>query len=98
MNEAPSYEMEIPCEEIMETMKKCVYSNFHKYSNSSISKDYINQRLSIIKILQKISIKMGFKSQTFFLSVYYLDILFMKKKKINMNLYKVGLAALCLSA
>ena len=98
MNEAPSYEMEIPCEEIMETMKKCVYNNFHKYSNSSISKDYINQRLSIINILQKISIKMGFKSQTFFLSVYYLDILFMKKKKINMNLYKVGLAALCLSA
>ena len=98
MNETPSYEMEIPCEEIMETMKKSIYNNFHNYSSSSINKDYISQRLSIFKILQKINMKMGFKSQTYFLSAYYLDILFMKKKKINMNLYKVGLAALCLSA
>ena len=98
MNETPSYEMEIPCEEIMETMKKSIYNNFHNYSSISINKDYISQRLSIFKILQKINMKMGFKSQTYFLSAYYLDILFMKKKKINMNLYKVGLAALCLSA
>ena len=98
MNETPSYEMEIPCEEIMETMKKSIYNNFHNYSSSSINKDYISQRLSIFKILQKINMKMGFKSQTYFLSAYYLDILFMKKKKINMNLYKIGLAALCLSA
>ena len=98
MNETPSYEMEVPCEEIMETMKKSIYNNFHNYSSSSINKDYISQRLSIFKILQKINMKMGFKSQTYFLSAYYLDILFMKKKKINMNLYKVGLAALCLSA
>ena len=92
--------MEIPYEEIMETMKKRIYNNFHKYSNSSISQDYIDQRLSIFKILQKIIMEIRFKSQTFFfyqLIIWY-TIYKKEKGKIKLNLYKIWLSALCLSA
>ena len=98
MKENHVRESEIPCDEILEKMRKNIYNNFPNYSISSINKDYIKNRISIIKILQKIAFKMGFKSQTFFLSAYYLDIVFMKKKKVNINLYKIGLASICLSA
>ena len=98
MKENQLYETELPLQEVLEKMRKNTYYNFHNYSNSSINKDYLSLRTSIFKILQKITMKMGFKSQTYFLSAYYLDIIFMKKKKISINLYKIGLAALCLSA
>ena len=98
MKENHLYEAEMPLTVILEKMKKNTYYNFHNYSNSSINKDYLNLRASIFKILQKLTMKMGFKSQTYFLSTYYLDIIFMKKKKININLYKIGLASLCISA
>ena len=98
MKENHVRESEIPCEEMLEKMRKNIYNNFPNYSISSINKDYIKNRNSIFKILQKVAIKMGFKSQTFFLSVYYLDIVFMKKKKINISLYKIGLASIVLSA
>ena len=98
MKENHLYEAEIPLTEILEKMKKNTYYNFHNYSNSSINKDYLNLRTSIFKILQKLTMKMGFKSQTYFLSTYYLDIIFMKKKKININLFKIGLASFCISA
>ena len=92
------YEIDLPLEEILEKMRKNTYYNFHNYNISSINKDYLNLRPSIFKLLQKITMKLDFKSQTYFLSTYYLDIIFMKKKKINFNLYKIGLAALCVSA
>ena len=98
MKENHVRESEIPCDEILEKMRKNIYNNFPNYSISSINKDYIKKRISIFKILQKIAFKMGFKSQTFFLSAYYLDIVFMKKKKVDINLNKIGLASICLSA
>lgn len=98
MKENHVRESEIPCDEILDKMRKNIYNNFPNYSISSINKDYIKKRISIFKILQKIAFKMGFKSQTFFLSAYYLDIVFMKKKKIDINLNKIGLASICLSA
>ena len=98
MKENNLFESELPCDEILEKMKNSTFDNFKNNSTSSTNKDYINQRMSTFKVIQKVTMRMGFKSQTFFLSVYYLDILFMKKKKININLNKVGLACLCLAA
>ena len=98
MKENRLYDTEVPLQEILERMRKNTFNNFHNYSISSINKDYLKIRTAIFKIIQKITMKMGFKSQTYFLSIYYLDILFMKKKKININLYKLGLASLCVSA
>lgn len=99
MNKKTSYKMEIPMWRNNGNNEKSIYNNFHKYSNSPISKDYVNKRLSIFNMIQKISIEMGFISQIFFVSAYYLDILFMKnkKKRIDIFFYKIGLA-LCLMA
>ena len=91
-------EAEIPPKKIFELMKSNVYDNYFNYSWASINKDYISSRKSLFNILHKITIKMGFKSQTFFLCAHYLDIIFTKKRRINANLNTLGLAALVLSA
>ena len=93
-----NFESDIPFQEILEKMRKNTFYNFHNYNISSINNEYLNLRTNIFKLLQNMTMRMNFKSQTYFLSAYYLDILFMKKKKINFNLYKIGLAALCLSS
>jgi len=98
MKQNHNYETDNSLQEILEKMRKNTFYNFHNYNISSINKVYLNIRSSLFKVLQNITMKMNFKSQTYFLSTYYLDIIFMKKKKINFNLYKIGLAALCLSA
>jgi hypothetical protein len=89
---------EVTSQEIFEKMKKNAFNNFNNYSDLSLNKEYISSRVSIFKILYKITIQLGFKSQTYFLAAHYLDIIFSKKKKINYNIYKLGLAALCLSS
>ena len=91
-------EGEIPPKQIFEVMKTNTYDNYYNYSYSSINKEYISSRKSLFSILQKITIKMGFKSQTFFLSAHYLDIIFIKKRRIYSKLNTLALACLCLSA
>ena len=91
-------EAEIPPKEIFEIMKINIYDNFYNYSFFAINKDYISSRKTLFSILHKITTKMGFRSQTFFLSVHFLDIIFSKKKRINSNLNTLGLACLCLAA
>ena len=98
MDQSNLNEVEIPPKKIFELMKSNVYDNYFNYSWTSINKDYISSRKSLFNILHKITIKMGFKSQTFFLSAHYLDIIFTKKRRINANLNTLGLASLCLSA
>ena len=91
-------EAEINPKQIFELMKKNIFDNYFNYSYISINKDYLSSRKSLFNILHKITIKMGFKSQTFFLCAHYLDIIFTKKRRINGNLNTLGLACLCLSA
>ena len=91
-------DIEVTSQEIFEKMKNNTFHFFNNYPNFSINKDYLNLRNSIFKILYKITIQLGFKSQTYFLSTHYLDIILSKGKKISSNMYKLGLAALCLSA
>ena len=98
MKDSRTYESEFSTDEILSNMRHNIYNNYTKYEPSSINKDYLNNRLSIFKLVEKIIMKFGFKSQTFFLTTYYLDIIFIKKKKININYYKLGLACLCLSS
>ena len=89
---------EIPPKQIFELMKNNIFDNFYNLPYISINKDYISSRKTLFNILHKITIKMGFKSQTFFLCAHYLDILFSKKRRINCSLNTLGLASLCLSA
>jgi hypothetical protein len=83
---------------IFEYMKENVYNNFYNYSYSSINKEYLYSRKALFSMLHKIAIKMGFKSQTFFLSALYLDIVFSQKNTINISLNVLGLSSLSLSA
>ena len=92
------YKIEISPKKIFHKMKKNIYNNFSNYSFLSISNEYLSLRKEVFSLIKKISYKMGFKSQTFFLSVYYLDILFSQSKKIDCNLNIMGLACLLLSA
>ena len=89
---------EIPPKKIFELMKANIFDNFTHYSLYSINKDYINSRKALFNLLHKITIKMGFKSQTFFLCAHFLDIIFIKKKRFNLNLNILGLSCLCLAA
>ena len=98
MDENSIQETEIPPKKIFEIMKSNIFDNFIHFSLFSINKDYLNSRKSLFNILHKITVKMGFKSQTFFLSAHFLDIIFTKKKRINMNLNILGLSCLCLAA
>ena len=91
-------ETEISPKEIIKYMKTNIYNNHFKNSYQYISSDYILNRASLFSLIRKISNKMGFKSQTYFLSIYYLDILFSKNKKIECNYKTLGLACLLLSA
>ena len=98
MKENKSYEIEFSTNKILENMLHNTFNNFKTYNPTLINKEYLNIRNSLFNILQKITMKFGFKSQTFFLTAYYLDIIFIKRKKININLYKIGLACLCISS
>ena len=91
---------EIPPSEIFELMVSNTYKNFYLYSHCSICREYIYHRKSIFNILHKIMLKLGFKSQVFFLSANYLDIIFSSKKINNskINIYAIALAALSISA
>jgi len=98
MDENNFYETEVSPKEILKKMKTNVYENNFKNTINYISSDYLLNRSSLFSLIRKISNKMGFKSQTYFLSIYYLDILFLKNKKIDCNYKTLGLACLLLSA
>ena len=77
--------LEINPQEIFENMKKDFYDNYSITNLLNINKDFIKIRKDLINLIYKISKKMGFKSQAFFLSVYYLDIIIIENKNIDSN-------------
>ena len=85
------YEMEVSPLDILNLMKNNIY-NHEEQTIVNIDKTYTYQRKFLISLIHKISNKMGFKSQTFFLAVNYLDIIFIKSKEVlyNYNLLAVG--------
>ena len=86
--------IELPSKEIFSLMKTNIYK-YHRDKNSiNINKSYILQRKSLIDLIHKISMRMNYKSRTFYLAVNYLDIIFSKQKNIIYN-YNL-LAAACL--
>ena len=89
---------EINPQEIFETMK----SDFYKINTNEIpmiNKEYIRKRRDLINFNHKITKKLGFKSQTFFLSIYYLDIIFIKNKNLYIpNFFLLGLSCIIIAA
>ena len=93
-------EQEFPIINIFEQMISNTHQNFSVYSQLRINKEYLYHRKNIFNILHRITSKMGFKSQVFYLSANYLDILFSFKTNIKykFNIYTLALSCLCLSA
>jgi len=92
------YNIEISPKDLFDSMKRNIYNNFSSYSFSLISKEYLELRNDLFVLIKKISDKMGFKSQTYFLSIYYLDILFSQNKKSDCNYNILGLACLLIAS
>ena len=85
--------LEINPQQLFSIMKEDIYKDYPIITLLNINKDYIEIRPQLIKLMHKISKKMGFKSQTFFLSIYYLDIILMgKKASIINNFYLLSLS------
>ena len=93
-------EKEFPLNEIFAQILANNNLNFSPFSQTNINKEYLYHRKNIFNILHKITNKMGFKSQVFYLSANYLDIIFSSKKiiKYEFNIYTLALACFCLSA
>ena len=91
------YEMELSPTEIISIMKKNIYNHFEEQSIIKVNKTYTIQRKSIISLINKISSKMGLKSQTFYLAVNYLDIVFSKQSQMPYDYGLLAIACLIIS-
>ena len=98
MDENIPNDSEVSPREIIKQMKLNIFNNYYKYNNALINIDYLLYRPSIFALIHNISNRIGFKSQTFFLSIYYLDILHLKHKKIDLDLKTISLACLLLAS
>ena len=71
-----NYNIELFPDEIIQTMRKSIYYNYLYFkSYSDINKDYLSIRNALFSLIHKVSNKMNFKSNTYFLSAYFLDFL-----------------------
>ena len=71
MDENAICESEVSPKEIITQMKLNIFQNYSLSKNSLINLDYLLYRPSIFSLIHKISNRIGFKSQTYFLSIYY---------------------------
>lgn len=97
------YKAEIPPQIIFEKMKNCSFDFFHKnkiLNLNLITNDYLSTRKSIINLMKKISDRLGFKSQTFFLSIHYFDIIKSESNDPSLfnNYYSLALSCLVISS
>ena len=97
-----NFSMELMPEEVFQSMKKNSYSNYlHFTSYFNINQKYLSIRTSLFSLIHKISNKMNFKSNTYFLSIYFLDLIFLKNKIpsiYNDNYELLALTCLVLAA
>ena len=92
------YEMEIPSDEVLYLMKNNIYNHYEKRTFINIDKNYTSQRVTLISLIYKITSKMGFKSQTFFMAINYLDIIFSKHKNFSYNYTLLSLACIIVAS
>ena len=95
-----TYSSEIPPKEMFNTMKQNTYNfNSNEFLQNTFP-EYFTAKTKILPILRKITDKIGLKSQTFFLSIYYLDIIYAsnQNKKLQNKYTIISLSCLVLSA
>jgi hypothetical protein len=89
--------IELPSKEIFDKMKINVHNIFPISIKTSINSNYLNSRKEIFNTLNTINRAFRFKSRTFFLCVYYLDIIHLSKKILDKNINLLGLACLVIA-
>ena len=94
--------MELSPDEIIKTMKTNIFNNNQKFTSySNLNPDYLEIRPSLFSLIHKVANKMYFKSNTYFLSIYFIDILFIENKlskNLSNNFELLGLTCLNLAA
>ena len=98
MDNDNQYEYEILPQKIFEIMRMNTYDKYYCNELDFISLEYISSRNRLFSLLHKISKRMDFNSRTYFLSIYYLDLLFIKHHEIDCNYNLLALSCLVLSA
>ena len=89
---------EVNPQEVFQKMKSDFYK-MNPYEFPLISKEYFKRRNNLINFNHKISKKLGFKSQTFFLSIYYLDLIFLQNKNLLIpNFFLLSISCLIVAA
>ena len=89
---------EVNPQEIFKKMKSDFYK-MNPYEFPLINKEYFKRRNNLINFNHKISKKLGFKSQTFFLSIYYLDLIFLQNKNLLIpNFFLLSISCLIVAA
>ena len=94
--------IEIFPKDIFIAMKNNTYNFYHQnLTTVASSQNYFSMKLKIIPLIKKISDKMNLKSQTFYLGLYYLDIIYSNNNQIQNLANKfsaISLTCLILSA
>ena len=96
------YSMELSPDEIIKTMQTNIYNNNKNFTSyTKLNPDYLEIRPSLFSLIHKVANKMYFKSNTYFLSIYFIDILFIENKlskNLSNNFELLGLTCLNLAA
>jgi hypothetical protein len=65
-------------------------SHTEKMKNKSINENYVEKRTEYIKILNKLVHKLQFRSQTFYITCYYFDIILRNDNEIRIENAAIG--------
>ena len=89
--------IDLPPKEIFDGMKKNIHNTFPISVQSSIDRHYLSSRRKLFIILNTINRALSFKSRTFFLCAYYLDLVHLSKKVLEYKTDLLGLACLVIA-
>ena len=78
-----NYKIELSPIEIEKKMRENTIDNYKNNNFENIDNIYLEKRKNLFSLIYKTSLKMNFRSQTYFLSIYYLDVIFSNEESIK---------------
>jgi hypothetical protein len=78
-----NYKIELSPIEICKNMNENTIDNYKNNNFEKIDKCYLEKRKKLCSLIYITSLKMNFRSQTFFLSIYFLDVIFSNEESIK---------------
>ena len=99
-----NYKIELSPIEIEKKMRENIIDNYKNNNIEKIDNCYLEKRKNLFSLIYKTSLKMNFKSQTYFLSIYFLDVIFSNEESIkiikseNINYENLSLSCLLIAS